>query len=92
MPLGVNGIKCLLDKHTRRLHLKKRCPCHLRRHSCAIHRLKNNANLRHGQEILGHRQQASTERCPRLPITDLERPTGSFPLNKQQQRRKSAQG
>ena len=37
-----------------------------------MHLLKNNANLRHAQDILGHRSLATTERYLRLTITDLK--------------------
>ena len=42
--------------------VKKHVTCHLWRHTCATHLLKNQANLRHVQEILGHRSLATTER------------------------------
>ena len=41
-------------------------------HTCATHLLKNNAKLRHVQDILGHRSLATTERYLRLAITDLK--------------------
>lgn len=91
MPLGVNGIKRLLDKYTQRLRLKKHVTCHLWRHSCATHLLKNNANLRHVQEMLGHKSLATTERYLRLTITDLKEAHRKFHPREQQQRRKAAQ-
>ena len=42
------------------------------RHSCATHLVKNRANLRHVQEIMGHRSLATTERYLHLTITDLK--------------------
>ncbi|MDD5201256.1 MAG: hypothetical protein PHC88_15805 [Terrimicrobiaceae bacterium] len=33
---------------------------------------KNNANLRHVQELMGHRSLATTERYTRLTIADLK--------------------
>jgi integrase/recombinase XerD len=91
MPLGGNGVKHLLDKYTRRLRLKKHVTCHLWRHSCATHLLKNNANLRHVQEMLGHKSLATTERYLRLTITDLKEAHRKFHPREQQQRRKEAQ-
>ena len=52
--------------------MKKRVTCHLWRHSCATHLLQNRANLRHVQEILGHRSLATTERYLHLTITELK--------------------
>ena len=42
--------------------MKKRVTCHLWRHTCANHLIQNRANLRHVQEMLGHRSLATTER------------------------------
>jgi site-specific recombinase XerD len=64
---------------------------HLWRHSCATHLLKNNANLRHVQEMLGHKSLATTERYLRLTITDLKEAHRKFHPREQQQRRKAAQ-
>jgi integrase/recombinase XerD len=91
MPIGENGVEHLLDKYTSRLRLKKRVTCHLWRHSCATHLLKNNANLRHVQEMLGHKSLATTERYLRLTITDLKEAHRKFHPREQQQRRKTAQ-
>jgi hypothetical protein len=58
---------------------------------CATHLLKNNANLRHVQEMLGHKSLATTERYLRLTITDLKEAHRKFHPREQQQRRKAAQ-
>ena len=52
--------------------VKKHVTSHVWRHTCATHLLKNKANLRHVQEILGHRSLVTTERYLRLTITDLK--------------------
>ena len=52
--------------------LKKHVTCHIWRHTCATHLLKNQANLRHVQEILGHGSLATTERYLHLNIDDLK--------------------
>jgi len=52
--------------------VQKPVTCHLWRHTCATHLLQNRANLRHVQEILGHRTLATTERYLHLTITDLK--------------------
>jgi len=62
----------LIDKYAAKAGVKKRVTCHLWRHSCATHLLQNRANLRHVQEILGHRSLATTERYLHLTITELK--------------------
>jgi integrase/recombinase XerD len=89
-PLGVHGIDRLMSKYVRQARLKKHVTCHLWRHSCATHLLKNNANLRHVQEILGHKSLATTERYLRLTITDLKEAHRKFHPREQQLRRKAA--
>ena len=46
--------------------------CHVWRRTCATHLLQNHANLRHVQDLLGHRSLTTTERYLRLTITDLK--------------------
>lgn len=62
----------LIDKYARKANVKKHVTCHLWRHSCATHLLQNRANLRHVQEILGHRSLATTECYLHLTITELK--------------------
>jgi len=90
VPIGEHGIKGIINHYVRRLNLKKHLTCHLWRHSCATHLLKNNANLRHVQEMLGHKSLATTERYLRLSIADLKEAHRKFHPREQQQRRKSA--
>ena len=90
LPIGVHGIKQIINRYVRRLNLKKHVTCHLWRHSCATHLLKNNANLRHVQEMLGHKSLATTERYLRVSIADLKEAHRKFHPREQQQRRKSA--
>lgn len=52
--------------------MKKKVTPHLWRHTCATHLLQNRANVRHVQEMLGHKSLATTERYLRLTITDLK--------------------
>ncbi len=70
--LNAHTINDLVGKHAERARIKKRVTCHVWRHSCASHLLKNHANLRHVQDLLGHRSLATTERYLRLTITDLK--------------------
>ena len=89
--LGSTAIGSIIDKYVRLAGVKKHVTCHLWRHSCATHLLKNNANLRHVQEMLGHKSLATTERYLRLTITDLKEAHRKFHPREQQQRRKEAQ-
>ena len=71
-PIARNTLGSVVEKYAARARIKKRVTCHLWRHSCATHLLQNKANLRHVQEILGHRSLATTERYLHLTITELK--------------------
>ena len=71
-PLGHHSLAAIINRYTRAAGVNKKVTAHLWRHTCATHLLKNKANLRHVQEILGHRSLATTERYLRLTITDLK--------------------
>ncbi len=65
-------VEILVTRHARRSGVKKHVTPHVWRHTCATHLLKNNANLRHVQDLLGHGSLSTTERYLRLTITDLK--------------------
>ena len=67
-----NNASKLVRLRAKAAGVKKHVTCHVWRHSCATHLLKNNANLRHVQAILGHKSLATTERYLHLNITDLK--------------------
>ncbi len=71
-PLGRTTLDAIVAKYAKLARIKKRVSCHVWRHTCATHLLQNKANLRHVQEILGHRSLATTERYLRLTITELK--------------------
>ena len=71
-PIARNTLGAVVEKYARLARVKKRVTCHLWRHSCATHLLQRKANLRHVQEILGHRSLATTERYLHLTITELK--------------------
>jgi integrase/recombinase XerD len=71
-PMARNTVGSVVEKYATKARIKKRVTCHLWRHSCATHLLQNKANLRHVQEILGHRSLATTERYLHLTITELK--------------------
>jgi integrase/recombinase XerD len=86
--LGVHSLGTIIDRYTRKAGVKRKVTAHLWRHTCATHLLKNNANLRHVQELLGHRSLATTERYLRLTITDLKEAHRKFhPREKDTRRR-----
>ncbi len=67
-----DALSYLVKLHSRKAGIKKHMSCHVWRHTCATHLVQNNANLRHVQEILGHRSLATTEKYLSLTITDLK--------------------
>jgi integrase/recombinase XerD len=70
--LGEHALGNLVARYAKAAGIKKKVTPHLWRHTCATHLLKNNANLRHVQELLGHKSLATTERYLRLTIADLK--------------------
>jgi integrase/recombinase XerD len=71
-PLGRTTLDAIISKYAKLARIGKRVTCHVWRHTCATHLLQNKANLRHVQEILGHRSLATTERYLRVTITELK--------------------
>ncbi len=72
LPIARNTLGSVVEKYARLARVKKHVTCHLWRHTCATHLLQRKANLRHVQEILGHRSLATTERYLHLTITELK--------------------
>lgn len=71
-PLDRNILGYIVKKRARLAGVDRKISCHVWRHTCATHLLKNNANLRHVQALLGHKSLATTERYLHLTITDLK--------------------
>ncbi len=71
-PMGKNTPANLVEKYARLAKVQKHVTCHLWRHTVATHLVQNKANLRHVQEILGHRLLTTTERYLHLTIADLK--------------------
>jgi integrase/recombinase XerD len=71
-PISKNALGELVEKYARIAGVAKHVTCHIWRHSCATHLVKNKANLRHVQEMLGHRDLSTTERYLHLTIADLK--------------------
>ena len=87
-PIARNTLGEVVEKYARRANVRKHVTCHLWRHTCATHLVKNKANLRHVQEILGHRSLATTERYLSLTITDLKEAHRKFHPREKTQRAK----
>lgn len=71
-PIGEGTVRWVVEKYAKLSGVKKHVTCHLWRHTCATHLVQNRANLRHVQQMLGHRSLATTERYLSLTITDLK--------------------
>ena len=70
--LGRAGIAKLIERHAKTAGIKERVTPHTFRHSCATHMLRQGANIRHLQEMLGHSRVTSTEVYTRVTITELK--------------------
>lgn len=71
-PFSKNSLAAAIEKYAKLAGVKKHVTCHLWRHTCATHLVQNKANLRHVQEIMGHRLLTTTERYLHLTIADLK--------------------
>lgn len=71
-PLHRYNLNKMVIARAKAAGLKKHITCHIWRHTCATHLLKNQANLRHVQEMLGHACLSTTERYLHLNIDDLK--------------------
>jgi integrase/recombinase XerD len=71
-PIDPHTLGSLVKERARAAQIKKHVTPHVWRHTCATHLVQNHANLRHVQDLLGHRSLSTTERYLRLTITDLK--------------------
>ena len=71
--LSTRGIARVLEKHIRRAGLPAEVHPHTLRHSFATHLLQHGANLREVQELLGHRNVATTQIYTHLSLDHLVR-------------------
>ncbi len=70
--LSRNRVWELIKKYTRQAKIKKNVYPHTFRHSCATSMLKNKADIRSIQELLGHSSLDSTQVYTKITITDLK--------------------
>ena len=69
--LGVTGLRGLLLRHTRAAGIARPLSVHSLRHAYATHLLRRGADVRHIQELLGHRAIETTELYTRVGVEDL---------------------
>jgi integrase/recombinase XerD len=77
-PIDAHTVGDLVKRHAKLAKVKKHVTPHVWRHTCATHLVKNNANLRHVQDLLGHGSLATTERYLQLTIADLKAAHAKF--------------
>ncbi len=72
-PLNPNHLGALIRKYLNRAGIDKPGACHLFRHTMATLMLKNGADVRVVQEILGHRKITTTQLYTHLTIEHLKK-------------------
>lgn len=70
--LSKNMVWEIVKRHGRKARIKKTISPHTFRHTCATLMLRNKANIRHIQEMLGHASLDSTQIYASVSITDLK--------------------
>jgi len=72
LPLSRTALASRIEHYACAAGLSQPVTPHTFRHSCATHMIRNRANLRHVQEMLGHKNLNTTEVYLHLTITDLK--------------------
>lgn len=71
-PLSKNAFADRIEHYRRLAGIAHPVTPHTFRHSCATHMIRNRANIRHVQEMLGHVNLNTTQQYLHLTITDLK--------------------
>lgn len=71
--LHADTLNQIIDHAAKKARLKRKITAHGLRHTCATQMLRGRADIRHIQELLGHRSLASTQIYTRVEISDLKR-------------------
>ena len=72
LPLSKNALAERIEHYRCAAGIAHPVSPHTFRHSCATHMIRNRANIRHVQEMLGHMNLNTTEKYLHLTITDLK--------------------
>lgn len=78
LPLSVNALAERVEFYRKAAGIKHAVTPHTFRHSCATHMIRNRANIRHVQEMLGHVNLNTTQQYLHLTITDLKEAHSRF--------------
>ena len=70
--LSKTMLATIIERYTHKARIKKHVTPHTFRHTCATLMLRNKANIRHIQELLGHASLESTQIYAHVSITDLK--------------------
>ncbi|MEW5745525.1 MAG: tyrosine-type recombinase/integrase [Nitrospirota bacterium] len=70
--LSKNVVWEIVKEYAKKARIKKNISPHTFRHTCATLMLRNKANIRHIQELLGHASLDSTQVYASVSITDLK--------------------
>ena len=76
--MTVNLIGDLIKRYAEKAGIKKHLIPHSFRYACATHMLKNGADIRYIQEMLGHSSLSTTETYTRVVKGDLKRMLRAF--------------
>lgn len=71
-PLSKNALAERIERYRRLAGIAHPVSPHTFRHTCATHMIRNRANIRHVQEMLGHVNLNTTQQYLHLTITDLK--------------------
>lgn len=77
-PISKNAFALLIEKYARESGINKPVTTHTFRRSCATSMIKNNANVMHVKDLLGHSSMESIQAYCNLSIVDLKKAHKKF--------------